>query len=208
MNLLARRTQLGLASQGCGLLKNKRESLLKELMAVVPKLANAHSDLQESQGRSMRSFAFADGLDGRNYLRSVATASRSAVSVRLDEDKVWGVRIPTLTFAPLKHAVSERNVSPSGVSTRTLEAAGDAEEMLEYLLAMVPLHVRLERLGREVKKTSRRVNALEQVLIPALEADIRNIGQALEEMEREDMFRLRRIKKKKERQKKTREHTP
>ena len=65
----------------------------------------------------------------------------------------------------------------------------------------MPFQIRLNRLGEEVRKTSRRVNALDQVLIPSLKNEIKFISQALEEMEREDLFRLRRIKQRREKAK-------
>ncbi|MDR7461040.1 MAG: V-type ATP synthase subunit D, partial [Armatimonadota bacterium] len=55
---------------------------------------------------------------------------------------------------------------------------------------------RLRKIGEEIKKTTRRVNALEQVVIPRIRAEIRYINDVLEQRAREDVFRLKRIKKK------------
>lgn len=200
MTLLARKNQLGLASQGAELLKSKREALLKELLALVQPLVDANSRLYSALDQAARSVTFAEALDGRRYLKSLALTSRRRLNVVFNEQKYWGVRVPKLEFSPIKRDVDERGISPSGVTSRALETTGDFEEALEVLLTVVPLHVRLTRLGSEVRRTSRRVNALDQVLIPRLKEDIEVIARALEEMEREDMFRLRRIKKKKRRQ--------
>jgi V/A-type H+-transporting ATPase subunit D len=59
--------------------------------------------------------------------------------------------------------------------------------------------VRLRKIGGEIQKTSRRVNALEQILIPSLRGEIHRILRALEERAREDVFRLKRLKAKKSR---------
>jgi len=56
--------------------------------------------------------------------------------------------------------------------------------------------IKLRKLGEEIKKTTRRVNALEQVVIPRIRGEIRYIAAVLEQRAREDVFRLKRIKKK------------
>jgi V/A-type H+-transporting ATPase subunit D len=194
MTLLSRKGQLSLAEQGSGLLKAKREALLKELMALVEPLIASRCALTRHLSQAIRGLTFAEALDGSHALHSLAQARSTDVHVELDEQKVWGVRIPELI-------VSERDqrAQPTWASARALEAEEDFEELVAEILRLAPLQIRVQRLGTEVKSTSRRVNALDQVLIPFLEREIKTISQALEEIEREDAFRLRRIKAKRER---------
>ncbi len=61
---------------------------------------------------------------------------------------------------------------------------------------MAATETKLKKIGEEIKKTTRRVNALEQVVVPRIRAEIRFIAAVLEQRAREDVFRLKRIKKK------------
>jgi V/A-type H+-transporting ATPase subunit D len=62
------------------------------------------------------------------------------------------------------------------------------------ILRSVSVELRLKKLGTEIKKVTRRINALNEVIIPALTREVRQIRQALEEREREDLFRMKRFK--------------
>ncbi len=68
------------------------------------------------------------------------------------------------------------------------------------MLDLAPRELRLRRIGEDIRRTNRRVNALEQQLIPRLEAQARYIHQVLEERARDDVIRLKRLKQKKGRQ--------
>ena len=91
--------------------------------------------------------------------------------------------------------ITGRNVSPIGVSTRVQIAAQRFEQAMNLILDVASTEVLLRRIGNEIRKTTRRVNALEQILIPRLRAQMRYIRDTLEERAREDTFRLKRLKK-------------
>jgi len=83
------------------------------------------------------------------------------------------------------------------ISAYVLEAAESAESMLEQLVRCAPIERNIQLLGEEIKKTNRRINALNEYLLPKLRGEVRTIARVLEEREREDTFRLKKIKKKK-----------
>jgi V/A-type H+-transporting ATPase subunit D len=82
----------------------------------------------------------------------------------------------------------------SGVSTYVDETARRFETVLELILRSVTVEMRLKKLGREIKRVTRRINALNEVVIPSLGREVRKIRQVLEEREREDLFRMKRFK--------------
>ena len=82
-------------------------------------------------------------------------------------------------------------------SSHLLEAAQAAESMLEQLVQCAPRERNRRPVGEEIKKTNRRINALNEYLLPKLRGEVRAIARVLEEREREDTFRLKKIKKKK-----------
>jgi V/A-type H+-transporting ATPase subunit D len=84
--------------------------------------------------------------------------------------------------------------SPIATGSETLKAQQAFGQFAQALVDVANTETRLRRMGEEIKKTNRRVNALEQVVIPGIRTDMRFIQQALEEREHEDIFRLKRIK--------------
>jgi len=105
-------------------------------------------------------------------------------------ENVWGTRVPRLGVEWPRWAT----VDPLGVGGRTLAAQGAFRELSQALVRIANIESRLRHIGEEIKKTARRVNALEQVLIPAIRSQIRFIQQVLDQQEQEDIFRLKRIK--------------
>ena len=88
-----------------------------------------------------------------------------------------------------------------GTSGRIDEAAERYETELDLIIVLAETETSLRRLGDEIQNNRRRVNALEQVLIPELKRQAKYIKVAIEEREREDLFRLKKVKKLLERRK-------
>ena len=200
MVLLAKRRQRKMALDGASLLRNKREALMVEFMKLIRPLLAERRALDEKVKEALRSIALALGADGAEALRSAAIASADGLGVELAERRLWGVRLPDLkpNKSPLR-SLLQRGFSPFSVSSRIERTAEDFEALVDAVLKLVPTEVKLKKMGQEIKKTTRRVNALEQKVIPELEAEIAYIRQTLEDRAREDTFRLKMLKRKKER---------
>ena len=78
--------------------------------------------------------------------------------------------------------------------TRTIAAQASFRALSRALVQVADTESRLRRMGDEIKKTARRVNALEMAVIPGIRSQIRHIQQVLDQHEQEDIFRLKRIK--------------
>ena len=85
---------------------------------------------------------------------------------------------------------------PSSVSSRIETTAEAFEALLDRIIELAEHEMRLRRLAEEIGRTTRRVNALENVLIPRLQTQLDYIQMILEEHERGDIFRLKRVKTK------------
>ncbi len=81
------------------------------------------------------------------------------------------------------------------MSSRIDGIADKFEEIIDVIIESADIETRLKRLGEELRKTNRRVNALENVVIPDLSEQIKFINMSLEERAREDIFRLKKVKK-------------
>ncbi|MDX9975959.1 MAG: V-type ATP synthase subunit D [FCB group bacterium] len=197
MNLLQLKAQVKLAKDGVGLLKGKRDALLQELLGRARELRAMRDDLYQRGREAVATLAMARAVRGTAELRSAGMAGHRELNVRVQTEKVWGLTLGNVELHNIVRTPEERSLGLFDCSSHVLEAGETAEQMLEQLLKCAPLERNLLLIGEEVKKVSRRINALEEYLIPKLLDDIGGIASVLDEREREDIFRLKRIKGKK-----------
>lgn len=200
--LLERREQIKLAQQGMDLLKQKRDALLIEFMGVMDETLRLSESLQKSVSEAQYSLAVAKAVDGTVALRSAGMATKGEIVVDMTGTKIMGVSVPVVTKgeSPIRSSFT-RGYSVTGVSSRVDETADKFERILDVIIEYADIETRLKRLGEEIQKTNRRVNALEQVTVPQLKEQVTYIRQTLDERAREDQFRLKKVKKKIERKK-------
>jgi V/A-type H+-transporting ATPase subunit D len=196
MNLLQRRDQLRVAQQGVDLLKRKRDALVAGFFKIVRESLAARERLSAACREAYVMLTLAKAWEGREALEAAALPARRDILVDIDIRNVWGTKIPEVTIADVRRPMMERGQNPVATSARTIESTGNFEEVLAAILAVAATEIKLRKIGEEIKKTTRRVNALEQVVIPRLRSETRYIASVLEQRAREDVFRLKRIKKK------------
>lgn len=197
MNLLARKAQIKFASDGVQLLEGKREALLKELIERAKELRKLRNELHDRGRAAVAAMAIARAVRGTPEVRSVGVAGRREMPLEVKTEKVWGISLGDIAHEGILRSAVQRNMGQFDVSAHVLEAAESAEFMLEQLLVCAPKESNLQLIGEEVKKVSRRINALNEYLIPKLTREMRVIADVLDEREREDTFRLKMIKGKK-----------
>ncbi len=190
-NLLRLREQLKQARAGHALLEHKREVLTHELLAMI-------QDAEATDAEAARRFhaAYAALCEvrmrmGGDQLQWVSLAHAAEIQTETSLRSIMGVPVPlvqvTVTPLPLPYGLGGTSAALDGARTRWLAVA----ELLGHL---VEITTTVWRLATELQKTQRRVNALEQVLIPQLEATLQHIGEVLEEQEREAFVRAKRTK--------------
>jgi V/A-type H+-transporting ATPase subunit D len=186
------------------LLKQKRDALLIEFMSVMDETLRLSGMLQKATAEAQYSLAVAKSVDGNVSVRSVGMATKGDISVDMTGTKIMGISVPVVTKgeSPVRSSFT-RGYSITGVSSRIDESADKFERILDVIIEYADIETRLKRLGEEIQKTNRRVNALEQITVPALREQVAYIRQTLDERAREDLFRLKKVKKKIERKKAT-----
>jgi V/A-type H+-transporting ATPase subunit D len=115
-------------------------------------------------------------------------------SLELKSRNVMGIVVPEIEAKSVKKKVNERGYGIIGTTTRIDEAAEAYENLVEDIILAAEYETKMRRLIEEIDKTKRRVNALEFRVIPDLQAAESFIRFRLEEMERENIFRLKRFK--------------
>jgi len=195
--LLERKQQITLAEQGMDLLKQKRDALLIEFMSVMDETLRLSNDLQRTTNEAQYSLAIAKAVDGVVSVRSAAFATRGEITIDMTGTKIMGISVPVVTKgeSPLRTSFT-RGYAITGVSSRIDETADKFERILDVIIEYADIETRLKRLGEEIQKTNRRVNALEQITVPSLKEQVAYIRQALDERAREDLFRLKKVKRK------------
>jgi V/A-type H+-transporting ATPase subunit D len=193
--LLTRRAQIQLARQGADLLKGKREALVREFLTELESFVNARDALLSSLAESKQSLMRALAVDGPEAVASAGLASRRPIELATEERNIWGTRVVEVKTEYAPRTSAERSFSTAGASVRIEETAERFESTVELILRVAPLDRKLARLADEIRKTSRRVNALEQRLLPTLMEQVQYIRGVLDQREREDVFRLKHLKK-------------
>ena len=197
--LLAKKSQIGLARQGRDLLKEKRNALLRELMRITEQVMGSSAELEQSVGEAMLALAVAEALDGPEAVRSAAFAAGGQFTLNVTGANIMGVPVPVIEQKSVARGPLSRGYNLSTVSSRIEVTAEAFEALLDLTIEVAESEMRLRRLAEEIGRTTRRVNALDNVLLPRLETQRDYIQMVLEEREREDLFRLKRVKMKLER---------
>jgi V/A-type H+-transporting ATPase subunit D len=194
MALLAGRSRLVLARQGRELLEQKRDALLRELYRDVQIVVAQHEELEAAAGAARMALDSAHVWLGHEQVAAAAAGSAGEIDVEVESTTVMGVAVPTLVSRDLVRHPAARDRSPL-VSGPTLELVAERfEDVLTIAIRLATMEARVRRLAREIHRTSSRVNALRTRVIPSLERETRAIESGLEQRERDDRFRLKRVK--------------
>lgn len=195
MGLLEVRARRATAARGAHLLRAKREVLSGELMRLLRQVLAGRSRLDRELREAVRALELARALDGEPRLESLAWTAARAIEVQVTARRVWGVATPAVSAPPLVRGADERGAAAASFGPVAAEAARAHEAALATLLGIATRELHMARLGEEIRATSRRIDALEQLVLPELQAEARRVAGALEERDREDAVRLRRFRR-------------
>ncbi len=195
MHLQLRKQQQATAMRGKELLENKREALVKELIATAGQTMEARGALRKKMQNAKNTLGLGLGVVGRPALFSVGLATRRDLEIERVEKNIWGVRFYDFRFQTAVRALDARGYSMVGTHPVVDETARTFEEVLDHVFRTLSIEMKLKRIGREIRKLNRRVNALNEQVIPMITAQIKDIEDRLEERELESFFRLKRFKK-------------
>ena len=181
---------------GYKLLKMKRDGLFHEFRTLLSDMIKAKKELTESYVLAKSRIDLANAIEGSLKVRSAAIANSSSPEVEVERRNIMGVVVPSVSGTNLKQAFGERSIGFTGSSPYIDEAADSFGNLIERMVKAAEMEATLKRLLAEIEATKRRVNALEFKVIPELEEARVFIQLRLEEVEREETFRLKRFKNK------------
>ena len=181
---------------GYKLLKMKRDGLFHEFRTLLSDMIKAKRELTESYVLAKSRIDLANAIEGGLKVRSAAIANSASPEVEVERRNIIVVVVPSVSGTNLKQAFGERSIGFTGSSPYIDEAADSFGNLIERMVKAAEMEATLKRLLAEIEATKRRVNALEFKVIPELEEARVFIQLRLEEMEREETFRLKRFKNK------------
>ena len=181
---------------GYKLLKMKRDGLFHEFRTLLAEMIEAKRDLTAAYRLAKTRIDLANAIEGGLAVRAAAIANSAHPEVEVERRNIMGVVVPSVSGSNLKSTFAERGIGFIGSSPYIDEASDPFSELIEKIVKASEMEATLKRLLAEIEATKRRVNALEFKVIPELEEAKVFIQLRLEEMEREETFRLKRFKNK------------
>ncbi|HDH09625.1 MAG: V-type ATP synthase subunit D [Thermoplasmata archaeon] len=191
-NLLRLKRELALAQEGYELLDEKREALIMEVMGMVQDAEAGVKEMNRRLDAAYKALRLARMSVGTEKLEWIALSALSEPQVRIAQRSIMGVSVPIVEMGkeapPLQYGLGDTTAALD-------EAVRRFHDLLPSVCQVAEMLTAVWRLTREIKKTQRRVNALENIFIPNYQATLKFIEETLEEKEREDLFRMKRLRK-------------
>ena len=197
-NLMAIEDRIELSERGHDTLEKKRDGLIMEFMDILDQAQDVRSDLDDNYERAQRNINMARAMEGDVAVRGAAAALKEHPEITSQSKNIMGVVVPQIESTKVKKSLDQRGYGLVGTSARIDEAADAYEELLETIILAAEVETAMKKMLDEIEKTKRRVNALEFKLLPELHGAQEYIEQKLEGQEREEIFRMKKIKAKKE----------
>ena len=187
--------RLKTARRGHKLLKDKRDELMRQFMDVVRENKVLRENVEEGLTAAFSSLQVASSIMSPEMLEQALLYPRQSVELGMSFKNIMSVNVPLYSFTTKNNDPSE--IYPYGFAQTSGElddALDKLARVFEDMLELAQVEKTMQLLAEEIEKTRRRVNALEYVMIPELEGNIKYISMKLEENENATKVRLLKVK--------------
>jgi len=179
-----------------GILKGRRQALIKKFLEIGRPLLASREETRRRYGQGIEELQTSLGLEGQDYIASLALISQRHLGVTVVEMNLLGLKYRDLTeIETASRSLIERDYDYPSVTPHLDEALQLFETIVEEMLAMARYEGMFRRLGEELLRITRRIRVLEERVLPGLQGDIREIGHYLAEREREAYYRMKMFKR-------------
>ncbi len=192
--LMKLKKKVKLAKSGHNLLKKKRDGLILDFFEILKKAKTIRAELNNQYATAKRKADIAQAIEGSVAMKSAANALKDKPVIEIDTKNIMGVVVPKVSSKSVRRSVFDRGYGTVKSSPHISHATDEFEKTVEKIILAAEVETSLRRLIEEIEKTKRRVNALEFKAIPEMERQTSFIKMRLDEMERENIFSLKRIK--------------
>ncbi len=192
--LINLKRKIQLSERGYKILKMKRDGLILEFFKVLADAKDTRGGLLKKYEHAVKMMAVANTVEGAIGVKAAAFSVKEVPEITLKSKNIMGVIVPQIESSKVKKSLVDRGYGVLGTSTVIDETASSFEDLVESIIESAEIETTMKRLLDEIEKTKRRVNALEYKVIPELTAARDFIKMRLDEMEREELFRMKKIK--------------
>jgi V/A-type H+-transporting ATPase subunit D len=192
--LINLKRKIRLSERGYNILKMKRDGLILEFFKVLDEAKTTRGALEERYGKAVGMIALSNTVEGTLALKSAALSVKEIPTIQLKSKNIMGVVVPEISSSKVKKGLLERGYGLLGTTSVMDETASSYEDLVEAIIRSAEIETTMKKLLDEIESTKRRVNALEFKVIPELTEARDFIKMRLDEMEREELFRLKKIK--------------
>ena len=190
-NLLKSKDALDFSKKGFSLLDKKRTVLIREVMGLVEKANEIQKLVEEKFEEGYRALQVVNMTIGINNVQEIALSIPNDESFEILYRSIMGLEVPTVEY-------EKKEDHPTYSFYRTNPAMDIAAKKfleIKYLIyELAEIENAVYKIAMEIKKTGKRANALDKIQIPRYEEAVKYIQDVLEEKEREDFFRLKKVK--------------
>ncbi len=187
--------RIDLAENGHDILEKKRDGLIHEFMEIVDEAKEMDERLKDVYSEARLKLLLAKIYDGGDTIRANSLAVAEEPEITSETQNIMGVVVPEIEpEKQIQTHILDREYGITSSTSRIDSAADKYEELLESVIDAAETQTKLLKLLNEIEKTKRRVNALEHKVIPEMKEALDIISQSLEESEREETFRMKKVK--------------
>ena len=187
--------RLKTARRGHKLLKDKRDELMRQFLDVIKQNKLLREKVEQRLTEAFASMQVASSLMSPEMLEQSLLYPRQSVELGIKYRNIMSVNVPVYSFSTKNYDPSE--IYPYGFAQTSGElddALGKMADVFQDMLELAQVEKTMQLLAEEIEKTRRRVNALEYIMIPELEGNIKYISMKLEENENSTKVRLLKVK--------------
>ena len=195
MELTRLKKKLVTATRGHKLLKDKRDELMRQFLDQVRENKTLREQVEAGIQAANKNFLLARAGMQDAVLNTALLAPKQRVSLDYTLENVMSVEIPKFTFHT--RTPDKNDIFSYGFAFTSSDLDGAVQSLSDIFPAMLQLAERekaCQLMAAEIEKTRRRVNALEHVVIPRLQENIKYISMKLDENERSTQIRLMKVK--------------
>ena len=195
MELTRLKTRRKTAIRGHKLLKDKRDELMRQFLDIVRLNRELRKKVETGLMEAHSAFTVASAVMSPEMLEQALAYPKQSVALDMKFNNIMSVNVPVYSFHTRNDDPAE--IYPYGFA----QTSGELDDALEALsgvfqdmLQLAQIEKTMQLLAQEIEKTRRRVNALEYVMIPEMDTNIKYISMKLDENERSSTARLMKVK--------------
>lgn len=194
MELTRLKKRLKTAARGHKLLKDKRDEMVRRFIEIIKRNKELREQVEQKLSAAMGRFAVARAEMGNAAVEEALIYPVRTAELETGLKNIMSVDVPTIKLKPDGNESLELPYGFAFTSSELDGAVLDLAALLPLLIELAEVEKSCNMLADEIEKTRRRVNALEHVMIPEMEQQIKYITMKLEENERGTKIRLMKVK--------------